>query len=284
MTLQNPTAAAPMLRRPRRVQASLVISIIMLACVLALMVIVPLLPGFDPNKQSLFFSLEPAFQNPQYPLGTDALGRDMLSRLSVAASVSVLVALGAVCISAVVGIAVGLVAGWMRGPLDNVLMALGNIQLAIPVVLLLIVLVASFGSSPVLLVVLLGLVNWVGYGRVVRAQVVSLREREFITAVTTAGGSSWWIMRKHLLPNVLPAVFVLAAFDVGVIITVESSLSFIGLGIQPPTPSLGLMISEGQRYLQTNIGLTLLPALVIFFLIGGIQFASQSLTRNPRRG
>lgn len=284
MTLQNPTAAAPKLRRPRGFPLSLIISVVMLLAVLALMALVPLWPGFDPNKQSLFFSLEPAFQNPQYPLGTDALGRDMLSRLSVAATVSVLVALGAVCISAAVGIVIGLVAGWTRGPVDSVLMALGNIQLAIPVVLLLIVLVASLGSSPLLLVVLLGLVNWVGYGRVVRAQVVSLREREFITAVTTAGGSSWWIMRKHLLPNVLPAVLVLAAFDVGVIITVESSLSFIGLGIQPPTPSLGLMISEGQRYLQTNITLTLLPALVIFFLIGGIQFASQSLTRNPRRG
>jgi len=283
MTLQNPTAA-PALRRPRRIQFSLILSVVMLVAVLALMIVVPLWPGFDPDKQSLFFSLEPAFQNPQYPLGTDALGRDLLSRLSVAATVSVLVALGAVCISAAVGIVIGLIAGWNRGPVDSVLMALGNIQLAIPVVLLLIVLVASLGSSPLLLVVLLGLVNWVGYGRVVRAHVVSLREREFITAVTTAGGSSWWIMREHLLPNVLPAVFVLAAFDVGVIITVESSLSFIGLGIQPPTPSLGLMISEGQRYLQTNIGLTLLPALVIFFLIGGIQFASQSLTRNPRRG
>jgi peptide/nickel transport system permease protein len=284
MTLQSPLATPVKLRRLHRIPVSLMIAVVMLAAVLALMVLVPLWPGFDPVKQSLFFALEPPFQNPQYPLGTDALGRDLLSRLSVAATVSVLVALGAVFISAVVGIVIGLVAGWMRGPVDSVLMALGNIQLAIPVVLLLIVLVASLGSSPYLLVVLLGLVNWVGYGRVVRAQVVSLREREFITAVTTAGGSSWWIMRKHLLPNVLPAVLVLAAFDVGVIITVESSLSFIGLGIQPPTPSLGLMISEGQRYLQTNLALTLFPALAIFFLIGGIQFASQSLTRNPRRG
>lgn len=284
MTLQSPLATPVKLRRLHRIPVSLMIAVVMLAAVLALMVLVPLWPGFDPVKQSLFFALEPPFQNPQYPLGTDALGRDLLSRLSVAATVSVLVALGAVFISAVVGIVIGLVAGWMRGPVDSILMALGNIQLAIPVVLLLIVLVASLGSSPYLLVVLLGLVNWVGYGRVVRAQVVSLREREFITAVTTAGGSSWWIMRKHLLPNVLPAVLVLAAFDVGVIITVESSLSFIGLGIQPPTPSLGLMISEGQRYLQTNLALTLFPALAIFFLIGGIQFASQSLTRNPRRG
>src|SRR5690606_18417057 len=127
-------------------------------------------------------------------------------------------------ISAVLGLAIGLAAGWLGGRIDSALMALGNIQLSIPVVLLLIVLVATLGSSPMLLVVLLGLVNWVGYGRMVRAQVVSLREREFITAVVTAGGSGWWIVRRHLLPNVLPSVLVLATFDVGVIITIESSL------------------------------------------------------------
>ena len=283
MTQIVPSKGVAAFRRPGP-QLSLFVAIAMLISVLLLIVVVPFLPNFDPDKQSLFFALEPAFQDPDYPLGTDALGRDVLSRLSVAARVSVLVAIGAVAISAVVGLVIGLVAGWFRGAVDSVLMALGNIQLAIPVVLLLIVLVASLGSSPVLLVVLLGLVNWVGYGRVVRAQVVSLREREFITAVTTAGGSGWWIMRKHLLPNVFPAVLVLAAFDVGVIITVESSLSFIGLGIQPPTPSLGLMISEGQRYLQTNIGLTLLPAFVIFLLIGGIQFASQAFNKTSTRG
>ena len=283
MSAETHTAIA--FRRPRRIAFSLVLAAAMLVAVIALVAVVPFLPGFDPYKQNLFFALEPAFQNPQHILGTDALGRDMLSRLAVATGISVLVALAAVAISAVIGMVVGLVAGWTRGPLDSLLMAVGNIQLALPVVLLLIVLVASLGSSTQLLVVLLGLTNWVGYARVVRAQVVSLREREFITAVTTAGGSSWWVMRKHLLPNVLPAVLVLAAFNVGVMITVESSLSFIGLGIQPPTPSLGLMISEGQRYLQSNISLTLFPALAIFLLIGGIQFASQALTaRKTTRG
>jgi peptide/nickel transport system permease protein len=251
---------------------------------LALIVVVPFLPGFDPYKQNLFFALEKPFTNLAHPLGTDALGRDVLSRLSVGARTSVLVALGAVAISAVIGTFIGIVSGWWRGLLDNTLMAIGNIQLAVPIVLLLIVLVAVLGASTGLLIVLLGLINWVGYARVARSQVLSLRERDFITAVTTAGGSSWWVMTRHLLPNVLPAIMVLAAFNVGVIITVESSLSFIGLGIQPPTPSLGLMISEGQRYLQSNIGLTLWPALVIFFLIGGIQFASQaSSERKPGR-
>jgi peptide/nickel transport system permease protein len=268
---------------PVRKRFSLVLAFVMLAVVLGLIVLVPLLPVYDPTKQNLMLALEPAFRNSQHILGTDPLGRDVLSRLSVAVRVSALVAFGAVMISALVGVTIGLLAGWMRGPVDSVLMAIGNIQLSVPVVLLLIILVASLGSHSLLLVVLLGLTNWVSYGRVVRSQVVSLREREFVTAVTTAGGSGWWIMRKHLFPNVLPSVLVLGAFDIGLVITVESSLSFIGLGIQPPTPSLGLMINEGQRYLQTNLTLTLFPALAIFFLIGGVQFASQSLgVRNPR--
>jgi peptide/nickel transport system permease protein len=268
----------------KRPALSALVAYAMLLSVLALIVVVPFLPGFDPYKQNLFFALEKPFTNLAHPLGTDALGRDVLSRLSVGARTSVLVALGAVAISAVIGTFIGIVSGWWRGLLDNTLMAIGNIQLAVPIVLLLIVLVAVLGASTGLLIVLLGLINWVGYARVARSQVLSLRERDFITAVTTAGGSSWWVMTRHLLPNVLPAIMVLAAFNVGVIITVESSLSFIGLGIQPPTPSLGLMISEGQRYLQSNIGLTLWPALVIFFLIGGIQFASQaSSERKPGR-
>jgi peptide/nickel transport system permease protein len=271
-------------RRKQTLSLSLMVALAMLAVILLLIVVTPFLPVFDPVKQNLMHSLDPPFVTTKHVLGTDALGRDTLSRLSVAVRVSVLVSLGAVAISATVGLIIGLVTGWLGGATDGVLMAIGNIQLAVPVVLLLIVLVAVLGSSPVLLVVLLGLTNWVSYGRVVRAQVVSLKEREFITAVTTAGGSGFWIMRKHLLPNVTPSVLVLAAFDVGVIITIESSLSFIGLGIQPPTPSLGLMIAEAQRYMQTNLSLTLFPALTIFLLIGGIQFAFLGLTSSPKRG
>jgi peptide/nickel transport system permease protein len=268
----------------RRIRPSFVIAVLMLLCVAALIILVPLLPGYDPMQQNLIQSMKPPFQDRANLLGTDPLGRDLLSRLSVAARISVLVAFGAVLISAAIGLLMGLLAGWTRGLLEKVLMAVGNTQLSIPVILLLIVLVASLGSSVTLLVLLLGLTNWVSYGRIVRAQVLSLREREFITASVTAGGSGWWIMRRHLLPHVLPAVLVLAAFDIGVVITIESSLSFIGLGIQPPTPSLGLMISEGQRYLQTDISLALLPALVIFLLIGGVQFASQSLTAHKSDG
>ena len=284
-TIESPAVARQAAVRKRRLPGlSLIAATIMLLLVVALIAVPHFLKGFDAYTQNLMFSMEGPFQDPAHLLGTDPLGRDLLSRVSVATGVSVVIAFCAVLISACIGLTVGLVAGWVGGRFDALLMAVGNMQLAIPVILLLIVLVATLGSSPALLVILLGLTNWVGYGRVVRSQVVSLREREFITAVTTAGGSGFWVIRRHLLPNVLPSVLVLAAFDIGVVITIESSLSFMGLGVPPPTPSLGALISEGQRYLQTNPTLTLFPALAIFLLVGGIQFASQSLAGRTGRG
>jgi len=223
------------------------------------------------------------FSDGAHLLGTDQLGRDVLSRLALATRMSLLIAVGAVAVSAVIGLLVGLVAGYRGGRLDAFLMAVGDVQLAIPVVLLLIVMVAALGSSPMLLIVLLGLTNWVAYGRVVRAMVMSLREREFVTAAVSAGASATWVVRHHLLRNVLPQVMILSAFQIGVVITIESSLSFIGLGIQPPTPSLGLMINEGQRHLQTDPSLTILPALAVFLLIAGTQFLSQGLERTRAR-
>ena len=145
----------------RRIRPSFVIAVVMLLCVAALILLVPLLPGYDPMQQNLMQSMKPPFQDRANLLGTDPLGRDLLSRLSVAARISVLVAFGAVIISAAIGMLMGLLAGWTRGLLEKVLMAVGNTQLSIPVILLLIVLVASLGSSVTLHLLLIGLTNWV---------------------------------------------------------------------------------------------------------------------------
>ncbi|PYY63186.1 ABC transporter permease [Curtobacterium sp. MCSS17_011] len=263
---------------------SLVVATVMLAIVALVVIVVPFLPGFNPYSQDLASAQQTPFTSGAHLMGTDALGRDLLSRLAVATRTSLVVSFGAVLISMVLGLAIGLVAGWRRGRLDAFLMGVADVQLSIPVVLLLIVLVAALGSSTTLLVVMLGLTNWVGYGRVSRSIAVSLREREFVTAVTAAGGSGWWVISRHLLPNVLPQIAILAAFEVGTVITIESSLSFIGLGIQPPTPSLGGLIADGQNYLQTNPALVVLPALMILMVIGGVQFVSQGLSaRRSRR-
>jgi len=267
----------------RRSAPSTHVALAFLTIVLVLAVVVPVLPGIDPYGQDLGASMRAPFSDGAHLLGTDQLGRDVLSRLALATRMSLLIAVGAVAVSAVIGLLVGLVAGYRGGRLDAFLMAVGDVQLAIPVVLLLIVMVAALGSSPMLLIVLLGLTNWVAYGRVVRAMVMSLREREFVTAAVSAGASATWVVRHHLLRNVLPQVMILSAFQIGVVITIESSLSFIGLGIQPPTPSLGLMINEGQRHLQTDPSLTILPALAVFLLIAGTQFLSQGLERTRAR-
>lgn len=272
----------PSLRLPTT-SPSGIIAVTFLVIVAILAIVVPLFPSIDPFVQDLGNSLTPPLDDPAHPLGTDQLGRDILSRLAVATRISLLIAGGAVVISAAIGLLVGLVAGYRGGRIDGFLMTIGDIQLAIPVVLLLIVLVATLGSSPALLVVLLGLTNWVAYGRVVRAVVLSLREQEFVTAAISAGASTMWILRRHLVRNVLPHVLILSAFQIGVVVTIESSLSFIGLGIQPPTPSLGLMINEGQRNLQSDPWLTIIPAAVVFLLIAGAQFLSQA-TERPRRG
>ena len=279
-------AAAPHRRRKIPLLSfSTIMALVMLTLVIALAVLGPLWPGFDAHAQNLFGSKKPPFVDPAHPLGTDALGRDLFSRVSLATLISMGIAVGAVSISSILGLFAGLVAGWKRGWIDGLLMGVGNIQLAVPVLLLLIVLVAALGASTWLLVLLLGLTNWVIYGRMTRSIVMTLREQEFVTAATTAGASDTWILSRHLLPNVAPRVLILAAFDTGVIITIESSLSFLGLGVQPPTPSLGLMIAEGQRYLQTDPWMTILPAMAIFCLIGGIQFAGQGLAgRAPSRG
>lgn len=284
MTVSATSPEAPRWRR-LRITVTGALSALMLGAAIGLAVLGPLWPGFDPHAQNLFGARMAPFVDPAHPLGTDPLGRDLLSRLAFATAVSMAIAVGAVAISACVGLFLGLIASWRGGWADALLMGVGNAQLAIPVVLLMIVLVAALGASTWLLLILLGLTNWVAYGRVTRSMVLSLREQEFVAAARSAGASDSWIIARHLLPNVAPKVLILAAFDTGVIITIESSLSFLGLGVQPPTPSLGLMIAEGQRYLQTDPFLTVLPALAIFCLIGGIQFAGQGLAaRPPSRG
>jgi peptide/nickel transport system permease protein len=279
--MTSTTVEAAAVTAPRRLRAprwtpTTWVAAAMLAITALVVVVVPLLPTYDPYAQSLGSSLVAPFTDPAHLLGTDALGRDVLSRLAVGTRVSVLIAVCAVAISACLGLLLGLVAGYRGGRVEQLIMGVGDVQLAVPVLLLLIVLVAAVGPSSLLLVVLIGVSGWVSSGRVARSVTLTLREQDFVAAARSAGAGPAWIIGRHLLPNVLPRVLVLAAFDVGVVITVESSLSFVGLGVQPPTPSLGLMISEGQRYLQSDPALTVLPGLMIFLVVGGVQFLSQS--------
>jgi peptide/nickel transport system permease protein len=253
----------------------------LLAVMVVFMLAMPLTPFYDPYGQNLAGGLVPiggrSFDGRFYLLGSDTLGRDILSRLALAGQVSTAIGLGAVAISLVVGVTLGLIAGFYRGTVEAVIMGLADLQLSIPRVLLLIAVAAIIGPSVLNLAVLLGITSWVAYGRVARAMTLSLRQREFVLSAVTQGATPAWNIRKHLLPNVLPQMLIVGSYEFGQIIVMEASLSFLGLGVQPPLPSWGMMVSEGQSYLALAPHLAILPSITLFIMVAGLQFLSQAL-------
>jgi peptide/nickel transport system permease protein len=266
----------------RTLRLSTVFALLLLFGIFVLVAIVPFLPGYDPYTQNLAASLlapgEGSFDGRMYVLGTDTLGRDMLSRLSLAGRVSLFIGFSAVVVSLIIGVTLGLIAGFFRGWVENLIMGIADLQLSIPRVLLLIAVAAILGTGVFKLAILLGITSWVAYGRVARAMALSLREREFVLSATTQGASAFWNIRKHLLPNVLPQMLIVGSYELGQIIVLESALSYLGLGVQPPLPSWGLMVSEGQTYLELDPWLSVLPSIALFMLVAGVQIYSQSFT------
>jgi peptide/nickel transport system permease protein len=235
----------------------------------------PVLSPADPIHNSLLDRLTPPMWAEggtlRYPLGTDTLGRDVLTRLLYGARVSLIVGLSAVVISGVLGVGLGLVAGYYGGRVDDVLMRLGDIQLAFPVLVLAIAILAVLGASLGNVILVLGLSGWVTYARIVRGETLSLKQREFVEAARGIGAPDRIILWRHILPSVLPPVIVVATFSVARLIIAEASLSFLGLGVPPPTPSWGAMLDEGRNYITTGWWLALLPGLAILLLVLGIN-------------
>lgn len=252
-----------------------------LLVLVGLLGVVPLLPGHDPYAQDIMASLLPPLSREGgrlYLLGTDFLGRDLLGRLALAGQISLLIAVGSVVISMAVGTVLGLIAGYFRGWAETAIMGVADIQLAIPKILLLIAVTALFGTSLWQLILIIGLSGWVVYARVARAMALTLREREFVLAARVMGASTSWNIRKHLVPNVTSQMLILGSYDMSQIILLEASLSYLGLGVQPPTPSWGMMIYEGQNDLAFAPWLSLFPSLALFMLVIVIQIFSQSFT------
>ncbi|MBF8189933.1 ABC transporter permease [Nonomuraea sp. K274] len=227
--------------------------------VIALVVFVglfaPLIAPHDPNLQNLGLKLRPPFwmdgSEPGYLLGTDKLGRDVLSRIMYGTRVSLLVGLAATLLSGVVGAAVGVVAGYYRGWREQVFMRLADVQLAFPSILLALAIIAVLGPSLLFLILVLGLTGWVSYARVVRAEVLSLREREFVTAARAIGDSGPQIMVRHLVPNIVAPLATIGTLQVAAMIVAEASLSYLGLGVPPSVPTWGSMLADGQLYLRS---------------------------------
>jgi len=251
-------------------------ALVVLAAVVVAVAAPALAPG-DPIKNSLLDRLTPPTWGGEHPLGTDTLGRDVASRLLHGARVSLLVGFSAVLLAGASGVVLGLVSGWYRGWLDDVLMRLGDVQLAFPVLVLAVAVLAVLGASVVNLILVLGVTGWITYARIVRGEVLTLRERDFVAAARALGADDTWILRRHLLPNVLPPITVVATFSVARTIIAEASLSFLGLGIPAPAPSWGAMLDEGRNYITTGWWLALFPGLAILLLVLGINLVGDWL-------
>ncbi len=260
-----------------------VVAVVILAAVGA-----PLVTVFDPIEQDINQRLkEPGWRNAAgqaHVLGTDHLGRDILARIIYGSRVALVVGLSAVLISGVLGMAIGLVSGYFGGKVDDFFMRLADIQLAFPFILLAIAVIGVLGPSLRNIIVVIGVSSWVVYARVVRGEVLSIREREFVQAAIALGSRDGRVVLRHVLPNAFTPWLVVATLDMARVIVIESALSFLGLGVQPPTPTWGGMLADGRVYLSTAWWLATFPGLAILVTVLGINLLGDGLrdTLDPR--
>lgn len=268
-------------RRATRVPWTVLLPAVPVLVAVLLAALAPWIAPHSPTSGNLALRLRPpAWQeagSAERLLGTDLLGRDVLSRLVWGARVSLLIALAATVLGAVVGSVVGLVAGFYRGAADAVLTKVIDVQLAFPFVLLAIAVVAVAGPSIPVLVVVLAIGAWVGHARIVRGLVLSLRERDYVQAALALGAGAPRILARHLVPEVLSTIIVLATFDVGRIIILESTLSFLGLGVQPPTPSWGSDLRDAAIYVRQAWWTAAFPGLAIMLVVLAINLLGDGL-------
>ena len=245
----------------------LLILLSLLALFIVAGVFAPVLAPYPPNQQSLTNRLRPPVWLERgtwdHPLGTDNLGRDVLSRVIYGARISLIVVAVSIPGSMIFGTFLGLMAGYRRGVLDILLMRIVDVQLALPAILFAVLFAAVYGPSLANVLVIIVVWRWASYARLVRGEVLSLRERDFVTASRTIGASDRWIMARHLVPNLVNAVVILATLDIATVILIEAALSFLGVGVPPPTPSWGAMVSEGRNFITVAWWLVTIPGLAI---------------------
>jgi peptide/nickel transport system permease protein len=272
----NASTAVVLADVPRRATRRLSSYPVVPLAIIGLMVFIALaadvLAPHNPEVGSLGMRFRPpvwqAGGSAAHLLGTDHLGRDVLSRLLFGARVSLVVGFTAVIVAGLLGVTLGITAGYLGGWVDEVIMRLTDTWLALPALTFAIFLAAVMGPSELNIVIVLACVYWTRYARVIRGEVLSLKEREFVRLAIIAGCSRLTIMRRHILPNVLNSAIVLATLMLGVVVVTEAALSFLGVGVPPPKPAWGLMLADGKRGLMAGYWwLTVLPGLCIMFLV-----------------
>jgi len=271
----RPRRRAPRLLRQLATHGSGVVGTVLVVVIVLGGIFAPVLSPSDPYEIQMDQSLEPP--SPAHPFGTDAFGRDILTRILYGARFSLQVSVLSRFIAVLLGTVLGLVAGYFGGRTDQLVMRLADVTLAYPGLLLLIAVMAAVGPSMAALFIALGVVGWAGVARIVRAQVLSLKERDFVLAVQSLGAKHPRVILRHLLPNVLTQLIVVFSMGLGTAIIAESSLSFLGLGAQPPTASWGVMISSGLDYLRVAPWLSMAPGLVITLTVLGFNLLGDAL-------
>lgn len=266
-------------RRLRRNLKALPFIIVMALFVLAA-IFAPLIAPYDPNTQNLLGRLKvpgTTARNVFYVLGSDELGRDLVSRLIYGARVSLFVAFSSVILSGIVGTALGMIAGYARGVVETVIMRLTDIFLSIPAILLAIITVAILGPGLVNVVIVLALTRWPRYARVAYGQTLSVANMPYVRLSRFMGAGTLHVLLRHLLPNIMGALIVVATLEFGLMVLFEAGLSFLGLGVQPPTASWGAMLSVGRNYVATAWWIATFPGICLFLLVLSVNMLGDQL-------
>lgn len=269
-------------KRFRRHPAAIISSVILIILILG--VILVTFSPYDPEASDMSSRLEPP--SLQHPMGTDQLGRDMLTRVLYGGRISLFVALMVVIITLVVGMPIGAIAGFFGGTIDSILMRLTDVALTLPTLLVLILLSAVLRevelpfvqrNSVMTIALVIGILSWMTVARLLRASYLSIREMEFVEAARSMGAANIRIMSRHILPNAISPIIVQSTLALGYAIMLESGLSFLGFGIQPPTPSWGNLLSNAQQHMTSHSWLAIFPGLMIFITVISINYIGDAL-------
>lgn len=260
--------------RARR-NKQLVVGTVLGVVIVVLGIVGPMVFG-DYDQQDLLLGHKPVGSDGAF-WGTDGLGRDLAARATFGIRISLLVAISVTTIAMIMGTIIGLVAGYVKGALDSVISLVVDFIWGFPLVLVAVLFAASIGSGLLPVILAVGMVNTVAIARVVRGEVLGISEKDFVVAARAGGYSTLRIITRHVAPNVIPVALVLSSYYVAVAIIAEAALSFVGLGAQPPLPSLGQMVSEGRNYLQLNHWESTIPGVIIFLMVLSVSLIGDGL-------